>query len=77
MNNYKVIDLEYSFEDYYEIIHNIVIKKREKDEQTEDLNDKRAKVEKCLMNIVDFLCKKTQSINLKSTGLIKVLTRRV
>jgi len=30
MDNFKIIDLEYSVEDYYEIIQNIIIKKRVK-----------------------------------------------
>jgi len=32
------------------------------------------KVEKYFMNIVYFLCRKTQNINLKSKDLIRVLT---
>jgi hypothetical protein len=74
MGNFKVIDLEYSVEDYYEIVWNTVVRRAER---KEEVFQKLVRVERKFMSIVYFLCKKTQSITLKSKELIRTLTAMI
>lgn len=76
MLNFKVVDLEYCSEDYYDIVWNIVTSKRGKC-LSEGMFSKLLKVEHLFMEIVYFLCKKTQNINLRSKGLIRTLTKMI